>query len=83
MDSSKKFSKVRLLQSLGLLARRFNYDTLEFESSWLLRLVFILSLMSKLAFTFKLIISTYFPKTHIAQLYIGKVLENFVSLPID
>ena len=83
MDSSKKFSKVRLLQSLGLLARRFNYDTLEFESSWLLRLVFILSLMSKLAFTCKLIISTYFPKTHIAQLYIGKVLENFVSLPID
>ena len=43
-SSLRKFSKVRLLQTLGLLNKKFNYETLEFESSWRFSFMFFLTL---------------------------------------
>ena len=75
MDPVKDFSKIRLLQTLGLLSRKFNYVTLEFETSGSFRLIIytVVSLVSKPLFTIKMFISNFFPKTHIAQLYIGSI----------
>lgn len=71
-DSIRKFSKLKLLQSLGLLSKKLNYETSELESSWLLSLVSWLSLLSKLLFAWKLVISSFFPREHIVQLYLGR-----------
>ena len=75
MDPVKDLSKIKLLQTLGLLSRKFNYVTLEFETSGSFRLIFytVVSLVSKPLFTIKMFISNFFPKTHIAQLYIGSI----------
>lgn len=43
----KKYSKVRLLQILGLLNRTFNDQTSELERSLPLTLIFVISLISK------------------------------------
>ena len=34
VQTMKKFSKVRLFESIGFLNRRFNHETMEFERSW-------------------------------------------------
>ena len=72
---SKKFKKIRLLQVLGLLSRKFNYETNEFEPSWSLRLLFICSLLSKPLFTCPFLISCFFERTSVAQLFIGRYYE--------
>ena len=72
MNSVKTFSKVMLLQRIGLLSKRINYETLEFETSWKLTLVSNLSLVSKVLLAFKLFLSCLFPRASAIQLYIGR-----------
>ena len=74
----KKFSKVRFLQILGLLNKKFNYATLQFEPSLLLNCIFYISLLLKPLYGVKPFISYFFPKNHPAQLIIG---SNFNYLP--
>ena len=81
IDSLKRFNKVRLLQILGLLSRKFNYDTLEFEKSWLLQIVFYLSLISKPLCIFKPLISYFFASTDFSQLVIGSVFNYVTGQP--
>ena len=77
----EKFNKVRFLQNLGLLSRQFNYETLEFEKSWLLRLVFYLSLISKPLFSFKQVVGLFWPKNDVRQLYVGSVFNYLADQP--
>ena len=77
----KKFSKVRLLQILGLLSRKFNPETFEFENSWSLRLIFYASLFLKPAFAFKSLTSYVFPKNDMIQLFIGNVYNYLPGQP--
>lgn len=72
IDSLKRFNKVRLFQTIGLISRKFNYKTLKFEKSLLLRLVFLLSLISKPLCITRPLISYYFPKNDRIQLIIGR-----------
>ena len=74
----KIFSKVKLLQSLGLLTRKFNSKTRSFEEFWPLQAVFYLCLVSKPLFCFKPLISNFFPENHAAQLLIGNPF-NYIS----
>lgn len=75
VNSPKKFSKVKLLQILGLLSRKFNYETSEFESSRSLRLVSYLSVISTQMYCMKFLVSCFFPRNHISQLFIGSVFN--------
>lgn len=68
----KNFSKLKLFQLLGILDRKLNFETLELEPSLSLRLWCYLALIAKLIFGFKLILSSYWPKNHVAQLFIGR-----------
>ena len=78
IDSLKRFNKVQLFQTIGLISRKFNYQTLEFEKSWLLRLVFYLSLISKPLCITRPLISYYFPRNDRIQLVIGSVF-NYID----
>lgn len=80
-NSPEKFSKVRLLQLQGLLTKKFNYQTNEFEDSSLLNVVFYLTLVSKALFGFKPLVSCFFPQTAIQQLYIGSIYNYLPDLP--
>ena len=71
-DQAKNFSKVRFLQIQGLLTRKFSNGKLESQSPWSLRLILYFSLVSKFYFSLKPAISIFFPRNHIAQLYIGR-----------
>ena len=75
VDSPKKFSKLKLLQNIGLLCREYNAITEEFEPSWTLRLVAFLCLLSKCLLAFKLVGSYFFPRSHIIQLYLGSLFN--------
>ena len=77
-----KFSKGQFLQNLGLLSRRYNHKTSEFERSWVQSLVAYLSLLSKFLLSkfllsFKIFCSSYLniPRTHIIQLYLGSKID--------
>ena len=76
--SSKKFSKVKFLQTLGLLSRNVNYESLEFGRSWSLRLICFLHLTSKPLLTLKIFVSCFWPRNHVAQLWIGSIF-NYIS----
>ena len=80
-NSPKKFRKINLLHVLGLLSSKYNYETNEFERSWPLRLVFFCSLLSKPLFTCPFLISCFFEKTDVAQLYVGSVLNYLPQQP--
>ena len=73
--SPKKFSKVRFLQVQGLLSRKFNYETFEFERSWPLTFVFLVSLILKPLCVFRTLISCFFPRNDMIQLVIGSVFN--------
>ena len=77
----KEFSKTRLLQTLGLLTKRFNYETGEFEDSLLLSFVFYLTVLSKPLFALKPLISWFFPQTDIIQLHIGSIYNYLPEQP--
>lgn len=81
VHSPKQFNKVKLLQILGLLSRKFNYKTLEFERSWSLRLLFYLSLIAKPLLVFDFFISYFFPRTSVVQLYIGSIFNYLPDHP--
>lgn len=81
MNSLKKFSKVRLFQLLGLLARKFNSETLEFEPSWPLRVWFVGSLLSKSLFEIKLFVSNFFARNSRTQLFIGSLFNYTADRP--
>ena len=59
------------MQSIGLLNRKFNDQTLELERSLPLDLNLGISLISKFLFSLKFIVSGFFPQNEIAQLFIG------------
>ena len=71
----KKFSKLRLFQILGLLTCTFNNETLKFEPSWSLRVLFYISLLSKPLFEIKLFVSNFFPRNSPVQLLIGNLFN--------
>ena len=70
MDPPKQFSKIKLLQSIGLLSRNFNPETSKFESSLSLRLLFWVSMISREYFVLKLPVSCFFPQTSRIQLVV-------------
>ena len=72
IDPPKIFSKVSLLQSLGLLNRKFNFETMMFERSLTLDLILCVTLISKPVFAFKPLISYFFPRSDNVQLFVGK-----------
>lgn len=67
----KKFNKIKFFESVGLLDQRLNQETLKFESSLYLRLKSYLILFYQLSFTLKFIVSPFFEKQDIVQLWIG------------
>lgn len=79
--SANKFSKVKLLQVLGILNRKFNYQTLEFERSWSLDLIFAISLLSKFFYALKLFVSCFFPRNATSQLYFGNPFNHLSDKP--
>ena len=80
-NPSKKFSKVRFLQILGLLNKNFNHTTFRFEPSLLFNCIFYSSLLLKPLFTLKPFISYLFPKNHPAQLVIGNFFNYLPDKP--
>ena len=66
-----KFSKVKLFNWVGLLSKKYNFKTHQFEDHWGFRLNMLLSLLLKLSFTMKFYLSSKFEQTSIIQLYIG------------
>ena len=81
-NSAKSFSKVRFLQMQGLLStRKFSNDILEPDSSWSLRLLFYLSLVSKPLFAFKQTLAFFFSKSDQVQLYVGSVFNYLPDQP--
>lgn len=70
MDPPKRFSKIKVFQTLGLLSRKFNPDTSEFESTLSLRLLFWISMISREYFAIKMWVSCFFPQTSSIQLYV-------------
>lgn len=80
-NSPEKFSKLTFLQYQGLLSKKFNYETMEFESSLLLRFVFCLTVISKALFGFKPLISWFFPQRDPIQLCIGSIYNYLPPAP--
>ena len=76
LNSPVEFSKLRLFQMIGLLDRKFNYETLQFERSPALRLWCYLSLILKSLFGLKFFISYYFPANNRFQLVVGSVFND-------
>ena len=77
----KKFSKVRLMQILGLLNKELNNATLRFEPSLLFSGIFYSSLLLTPLYCVKLFISNFFPKNHRAQLIIGSNFNYLAEKP--
>lgn len=73
-----QFSKVKLFNLVGLLSERYNFESNQFESHFVLRLNTLLTLLSKLWFTMKFFLSSKFAQSSIVQLYIGS-LFNYLS----
>lgn len=72
-----KFSKLDLLASCGLLDRKFNYASGEFESSLRYRLWSYLVLIAEVTFLLPLYVSPFFGKQDIIQLWIGSPVMPF------
>ena len=69
----KKFKKLELLEFLGLLNARFNYETLQFEESFKCRFGANLRVFLLITSCFKYYLSKFWPREHLIQLYIGSV----------
>ena len=80
-DSFKRFSKIKLFQILGLLHRKFNNETLEFEPSLPLRLWFFVCFLSKWLLEVKCYVSILFPRNHFANLIIGNLFNYIPDTP--
>ena len=71
----KQFSKVNFLQANGLMQRRYNFETGQFEFSSLLLLNSYITLIVKITLPLKLLVSLFWERQDIAQLYIGNVYK--------
>ena len=79
MSEMKKFNKIKFLETVGLLDKRFNYKSLKFESSPYLRFKSYVILLYQMSFILKFFVSTFFQKEDIAQLWIGKFRKSWIS----
>lgn len=72
----KQFSKVKYLESVGLLHEKFNFEKLEFEPSFYLLLNSYFALFIRVTWPLKLFVSLFWPRTHVYQLlYIGNIYK--------
>lgn len=78
---SKKFSKVQFLQSNGLMQRLYNYETNEFERSWPLHLKSYFTLLVKVSFPLKLVVSVFYDRDDRAQIFIGNIYNYLADDP--
>lgn len=67
----RKFSKVAFLVSNGLMQRRYNYETNQFEFSGYLLVYSYITLLIQVTFPLKLFVSLFWDRQHVYQLYIG------------
>lgn len=79
MALQKKFSKLKFLQSVGLLDAKFNYDRLCFERCRFMRLKSKLILFANLTKLLELFISPLFEREDLIQLYIGSVYNSYTG----
>ena len=77
----KKFSKVRLLQSIGFLDRKLNSETLRLERSLPLALYCYLCLALKLTHSTRLTLSVFWRREEPAQLFIGSIFNYLEDEP--
>ena len=77
----KKFNKLKLLEIIGLIDSRYNYNSGRFESSWRLRLKYYAIFLVKATFCVKICMSNFFERTDAVQLFIGSPY-NFFSVDI-
>lgn len=69
----KKFSKLRIFETLGLFAWKFDCDKLKIESSFYPRLKSHLILLFKVVVLFKIYLSNFFGRHDLTQLAIGNL----------
>lgn len=67
----KKFSKIAFLQRNGLLNRKYNETTRQFEFSCCRLAYSYLTLIAKVTLPLKLFISLFWEREHVYQLWIG------------
>lgn len=67
----RKFSKVAFLQTNGLMHRRYNYETHQFDFSAYLLVNSYVTLLVKVSFPLKLFVSMFWERKDVAQLWIG------------
>ena len=71
----KQFSKVNFFQANGLIQRRYNFETDQFDFSSFLLLYSYITFFVKLTCPLKLLISLFWERENLAQLYIGNVYK--------
>ena len=69
---TNKFSKLKLLQSVGFLDASLNLETLRFDRSACRSFGCLLKLLLKSSFVFKFYLSSLFEREDSIQLYIGR-----------
>lgn len=75
-EETVTFSKLNLLASCGLLDRKFNFETLQFESSLRHLLWSYLVLIVQETYILSLYWSTFFEREDPIQLLIGSLVRN-------
>lgn len=71
MEPKKLFNKVLFFQRNGLMQRRFNYETNTFDSSLYLHISSYIKLFIKTSVPLKLVVSLFFERTSLIQLWVG------------
>ena len=71
----KQFSKVNFLQGNGLMQRRYNFETGQFDFSSFLLFNSYITLLVKITFPLKLLVSLFWERKDVTQLYIGNVYK--------
>ena len=69
----ESFSKLKILQNIGLFSRKFDHETHQFKKSLPQRLKCHLILLFKAGFLFKIFLSNFFGRTEGIQLWIGNM----------
>ena len=75
----KKFSKLKFLQSVGLLDAKFNYEKLCFERSRLICFKSKLIFFANLTKLLELFVSPMFEREDLVQLYIGSFYNSYTG----
>ena len=71
----KKFNKVKLLVIMGFLNARFNYETLQFETSFSMGFKTYLKVLLKVTMPLKFFVSIFLPRKSVTQIYIGNMFN--------